>query len=83
MNCIAELYFLSLVRAPTKLLILTSPEFHELFLRGMKDKIAPGIEVVPMPLPAEIQAKVAAVQRAASDEIQPVLDASELRAVRG
>jgi len=83
MNCIAELYFLSLVRAPKRLLILTSADFHELFVEAMKGKIPRGIDIVHLPLPADVQVRLAAVQRAANDEIQPVLDPTELRAVGG
>ncbi|HWM05441.1 MAG TPA: hypothetical protein VNP92_24135 [Actinophytocola sp.] len=82
-NAIAELYFLSVVRASKRLLVLTSADFHALFLGAMNRKIAGGIEVVHLPLPTDIEARVAAVQSAASDEIQPVLDPDELRAVGG
>jgi hypothetical protein len=82
-NCIAELYFLSLARANKKLLVLTSAEFHQMFLAAMAGKIPNGVQVVHIPLPAEIQDRVAAVQRASGDETQPVLDSDELRAVGG
>jgi hypothetical protein len=80
-NCFAELYFLSLVRARRRLLVLTSPRFHELFAALAQGKVAPGVEIVHIPLSAEVQARVAAVQKAAGDEVQPVLDPAELRAV--
>lgn len=80
-NGIAELYFLSQVRASKRLLILTSADFHALFLGAMDHKIAGGIEIMHVPLPIDIQSRVAAVQSAASEEIQPVLDPDELRAV--
>ncbi|HEV7649657.1 MAG TPA: hypothetical protein VGP26_16045 [Actinophytocola sp.] len=82
-NCFAELYFLSLVRARRRLLVLTSPEFHELFRTVAQDKVAAGIEIVHFPLSVDVQARVSAVQRAAGEEIQPVLDAAELRSVGG
>lgn len=66
---IAELYFLSLIDAERKLLILTTPEFHTLFREHMQDKIASGIDVVHLPLPAELQAQVATVHRIASAEM--------------
>ncbi len=82
-NCIAELYFLSLTRAHKKFLVLTSADFHRLFVGVMKGKIPNGIEILHVALPAEIQSRVDAVQQAATDETQPVLDPDELRAVGG
>ncbi len=82
-NCLAELYLLSIVRANKKILVLTSPDFHQMFVAAMAGKIPNGITVMHVPLPAEIQARVVSVQQAGTDEIQPVLDADELRAVGG
>lgn len=79
-DCIAELYFLSLLSAPRRALLLTSPAFYELFLGAMRGKIAPGIEVVHLPLPSAVQAEVDEVQRRASAEVFPVLDSREWRA---
>jgi len=76
-DCIAEIYFLTLVDAPCRILVLTSPQFHALFTHTMAGKIAQGITVEHLPLPDEIQAQVDAVQRAASIEVFPVLDARE------
>jgi hypothetical protein len=78
-NCFAELYFLSLVRARRRLLVLTSVEFCELFRTLAWGKVAAGIEIVHIPLSAGVQARVSAVQQAAGNEAQPVLDAAELR----
>ncbi|MGH3881575.1 MAG: hypothetical protein ACRDSK_31520 [Actinophytocola sp.] len=82
-NCIAELYFLTQVRARRRLLVLTSPEFHTIFMRAVQGKIAAGIEIVHIPLPAELQARLSAVQQVANDEVQPVLDPAELRVLNG
>ncbi|MGH3763323.1 hypothetical protein [Actinophytocola sp.] len=82
-NCLAELYFLSLVRAHRKLLVLTSAEFHRSFLTAMAGKIPHSLEVLHVALPPDVRARVAAVQEAGSDETQPVLDADELRAAGG
>jgi hypothetical protein len=71
-SSVAELYFLSLVEAPVRLLVLTTPDFHELFTRALEDKMAPGIEVICEPLPKDLQAEVEAVQRVASREVSPV-----------
>lgn len=80
-SCLAELYFLSLVRAHRKYLVLTSADFHRMFLTAMAGKIPNGVEIVHIPLPADVQSRVAAVQEAGTDETQPVLDPDELRAV--
>lgn len=82
-NCFAELYFLSLVRARKRLLVLTSPEFHQLFAAVAVGKVASGVEIVHIPLSAETQARVSAVQAAAGGEVESVLDATELRLVGG
>lgn len=73
-DSIAELYFLTLVDAPVRLLILTTPAFHAILMRTIAGKLAPGIEVVCEMLPPEVQAEVDAVQRASSTEVFPVLD---------
>ena len=75
-DCIAELYYLSLVNAQRRALILTTPDFHALFIRVMAGKIAPGLEVMHYPLPEHLQAKVAAVQTLASKEMS--LEAAEV-----
>ena len=82
-NCLAELYFLSMAPGRRKILVLTSPEFHEMFRTAMAGKIPGNVEIMYVPLPADVAERVAAVQRAGTDETQPVLDADELRAVGG
>jgi hypothetical protein len=76
-DSIAELYFLSLVEAPTRQLILTTPAFHDIFSRRLAGKVASGIEVVLLTLPSEVQAEVERVQGVASREVFPVLDPEE------
>ncbi len=76
-DSIAELYYLSLVQAPRRLLVLTSAEFHEILTRTLSEKIAPGIEVVHIPLPPDVAAEVVRVQQVASVEVTPVLDDQE------
>ena len=68
-TCLNEVYFLTLVTAPTRLLVLTNPEFKEIFQRTTAGKIAPGIEVILVPLPVEMQETVDGVTRKASDEM--------------
>lgn len=76
-DSIAELYYLSLVQAPRRLLVFTSAEFHEILTRTLRDKIAPGIEVVHIPLPPDVEAEMVRVQQVASVEVTPVLDDQE------
>lgn len=70
-DSIAELYYLSLVEAPTRLLVLTTPEFFDIFRRTTEGAVADGIEVVCIPLPPEMQQQVDAVKRKASEEVSP------------
>lgn len=82
-NCITELYFLSLARANKKFLVLTSVDFHELFLGALAGKVPHGVQVRHIALPPDLQDRVASVQRAGTDETQPVLDVDELRGLGG
>ena len=67
---VADLYYLSLVDAETKLLVLTTAQFRELFEKEMRGKLAAGIVIEPwLQLPPELQARVSQVQREASDEM--------------
>jgi hypothetical protein len=68
-SCIADLYYLSLVDARVRRLVLTNPQFHEIFTRRMAGALPEGVEVTLMPLPPDLQAEVDDVIREASDEI--------------
>lgn len=68
-SCIADLHYLSLVDAPVRRLVLTNPEFYEIFTARMRGAIAPGIEVSLSPLDPELQAEVDQVVAAASREM--------------
>jgi hypothetical protein len=74
-DCVAELYFLSMINAPRRVLILTTPDFYDIFTKVMVGKVVPGIEVTLCRLPEQLQAVVAAVQAAASAETSPSVDA--------
>jgi hypothetical protein len=76
-SAIAELYFLSLISAPTKYLVLTSAAFYDIFVKTLEAKIASGIQVRHIPLPNELQELVDGVQREASLEVTPTLDSTE------
>lgn len=64
-----ELYFLSLIEADKKLLVLTDPEFFKLFSSDAEGKIAPGIELLFCPLSSDLQGLVRELRRKASSEI--------------
>ncbi|MEO5679491.1 MAG: hypothetical protein ABIS47_07480 [Acidimicrobiales bacterium] len=70
-SCITDLYYLSLLDAPIRRLVLTNPEFYEIFRHRMQGAQAPGISVVLMPLDPKLQAEVDAVILQASREMGP------------
>lgn len=70
-SAIAELYFLSLVSAPRRILILTDPEFYRILLNRLEGRLAEGLEVKLVQLPPEIEREVAKVRRDASREVSP------------
>lgn len=67
----AELYYLSLVSAPVRLLVLTNSEFHGILTRRLSGRLAPGISLKLIPLPVQIQQEVTRVQTSASREVVP------------
>ena len=67
----AELYYLSLAQARTRLLVLTNPEFYEIMSKRLEGRLAPGISLRLVELPQEMQAKVSALQKVASKEVSP------------
>ena len=64
-----SLYFLSLVDAKTKLLVLTDREAYEGFLTVSDGKVAEGIEIKFCPLSPKLQLRVKKVQQKASQEM--------------
>ena len=68
-DSLAELYFLSLVQAGSRLLVLTNSEFHSILSRQLQARLAPGISLKLVPLPDEIQKEVERVQSLASREV--------------
>jgi hypothetical protein len=64
-----SLYFLSLVKADTKLLILTDRKTCEYFRKISDGKVADNIEIRYCELSQELQAEVNTVQRQASQEM--------------
>ncbi len=64
-----DLYFLLLVKAQRRILILTDPEFYEIFKRNSDGKFTDGLELMFVPLSLELAAKVQAVHIAAREEM--------------
>jgi len=68
-SAINYIYFLSLVSAPRRMLIVTNPEFDRYLRAELAGALAPGIEVTLIELPAELSQRVGQVTRDASDEM--------------
>lgn len=68
-TCLNEIYYLTLVSASERMLVLTNPEFHDIFTRVTSGQIASGIGILLLPLPSEMQGEVDRVTRRASDEM--------------
>jgi hypothetical protein len=68
-TCLAELYFLSLVSAPKRILVLTTPDWHTMFTRYIEGRLVPGVEIQLLRLPTELQAEVDRVTALASGEV--------------
>lgn len=67
--CYAELYYLLQVGAPSRVLVMTNPEFFDIFERDSRGRLAPGLDLKLVPLPVDIQNAVDEVTRAASAEM--------------
>jgi hypothetical protein len=65
----AELYYLTLVTAVHRLLVLTTPEFYEIMQKRLTKRLAPGISLKLVRLPGKIRTEVERVQRNASNEV--------------
>lgn len=63
---------MSLVDAPTRTLILTTPAFHTIFGKRIEGALAPGLRIELIPLPTEMQAEVDKVVANASREVSPL-----------
>lgn len=74
-TCLAELYYLSLVDAPTRMLVLTTPAFHKLFMKRIAGALAGGLTVECLSLPMDMQREVDTVVAVAAREVTPVLAA--------
>ena len=65
----AELYFLTLVKAKHKLLVLSDEGFCRYFTRLSKGRVARGLEIRHCPLPPSLVKRVGEVWESASKEI--------------
>jgi hypothetical protein len=68
----AELYYLMLVPASIRLLVLTNREFFDIMTKRLVDKLPQNIELRLISLPQELQEQVDIVQKKASVEVSPV-----------
>lgn len=68
-DALAEVYFLTQVEAQERLLVLTNPEFLDLFMRRNRGKIDPAVEVRLIELPVALKKAVDQIRQAASDEM--------------
>lgn len=75
-TCLAELYFLSLVSAPKRMLVLTTPDWHTMFVRYIQGRLVPGVDIELVKLSAELQTEVDRVTALASGEVSGSRDAS-------
>lgn len=69
-GAVAELYYLSLVDAPHRLLVVTSSDFLKYLDREMDGALAEGLQIVHVKLPARLAQAVAEVREAASEEMR-------------
>lgn len=65
----AEIYFLTLVDAKKKLMVLTDKRFYEYFLRISSGKVARQVELIHCELPKEIMDRVSDIHGTCSKEI--------------
>jgi hypothetical protein len=68
-SAVAYLYFLSQARAKRRLLVLTDSVFYGFVRKEVEGALAPRIEIIHIPLPGELAAKVQLVTKRASAEM--------------
>jgi hypothetical protein len=78
-DSLAELYFLSLVDAPVRLLVLTTPAFFDIFVKRSEGAVPAGIQIRCIPLSADGQRQVNAIVQVASREVSPATAVAALR----
>lgn len=70
-NALSEIYYLSLVEAPQRMLVLTFPPFRELLVKKIDGALVDGVTIECVPLPADMQSEVDHVLSKASKEVSP------------
>jgi hypothetical protein len=68
-NANAELLFLSLLKGKRRILVLTDPEFFEIFSRVSDGRRPKEVELLHVPLPALLQSRVHAARETAAAEV--------------
>ncbi len=68
-TCLAELYYLTLVEAPRRILVLTTPEWHTMFMRFIEGRRAPGLEIELVRLSSGLQDEVDRIRNIATTEV--------------
>jgi len=68
-GAIAELYFLSLVEAPNRLLVVTNASFLGYLRRDLEGALADGLTLAHVELPSGLAQAVAQIGAAASSEM--------------
>jgi hypothetical protein len=64
-----ELYFLSLVQAKDKYLILTDPEFFRCFTQECGGRLAIGIKLLHYQLPADLCTEIDTIRKVSRTEL--------------
>jgi len=72
-DSLAELYFLTLVQASERILILTSPDFYEIMKKVLNGRLAPGLTLKLIELSPEILEEVGKIRAKASAEVSGTL----------
>ncbi len=68
-KAVAEIYYLSLVDAEKKLLVLTDAEFSSILNSKMEGRLVEGVKILHCPLPKEMASEVAKMRAEASKEV--------------
>ena len=81
-SSVAEMYFLSMITASRRLLILTDADFHRILTKTMNAKIGHDIELLLIPLPETLQKVASAAHRLASEEISALARSTSSESLR-
>lgn len=78
--CIAELYYLSLLEAEQRILVLTDEAMYSHLTKSIveKQRLAPGVRIEFIRLSEQLQERMASFKPLAQAEVSPLLPAEEL-----